>query len=97
MCEICGNAPKTRSIRTSLLGLVVLLTTFIAICNLISFVTACSCSSSVMMLYAHLNGPWNHLTRLTDCGALTGTHFVRIATDPVIRRNLALSKLVPAS
>ena len=80
----------------SLSGLAVSLTAFTAICSLISFVVMCSPSSSVMILYAHLSSPWYHLIKPTDCGALTGTHFVQIAIDPVLCRNSALSKLVPA-
>src|SRR5438045_5727762 len=97
VCEIHGNAPNTRSVGMSPLGPVVSLTAFTAICSLISFVVMCSPSSSVMILYAHLSSPWYRSIKLTDCGALTGTHFVQIAIDPVLCRNLVLSKLVPAS
>ena len=97
VCEIHGNAPKTRSVGTSPPGLAVSLTAFTAICSLISFVVVCSPSSSVMILYVRLSSPWYCLIKLTDCGALTGMHFVWIAIDPVLCRNSALSKLVPVS
>ena len=97
VCEICGNALKTRRVGTSLLGPAVSLTAFTAICSLISFVVMCSPSSSVMILYARLSSPWYCLIKLTDCGASTGMHFVQIAINPVLCRNSVLSKLVPAS
>ena len=97
VCEIHGNAPNTRSVGMSPSGPAVSLTAFTAICSLISFVVVCSPSSSVMILYARLSGPWYHSIKPTDCGASTGTHFVWIAIDPVLCRNSALLKLVPAS